>query len=220
MKGGEALLRVPHALLWRPVSLSRICHECGSLWVERVVACHHVDVGSLQGLVLVFDHDLPDGSLLGEVELVDSLLEQLRVDLAEADHELGACRLQSWLLLGVSVHRVCDVPEALYVEVLLVAEHDRELLEQHLQNAEQPHKDFHLLSQFLLVLLLAHARGRWHLHGGADSLDVLQHFLCHDEGPDVAVLGEVDDDLVAGDSDAHIDAARIGDDQTDELTNH
>ena len=103
--------------------------------------------------------------------------------------------------------------QALHVEVGLVAKHDGELLEQHVQDVVVAHKDLLLLAKLGECVLGCHGSWRGRDQGTVRTLNVLEHLFRDDVGADVRVLGEKDDDFVTGDSDSHICAACICDGQ-------
>lgn len=92
----------------------------------------HLQVFVLLAEVFVLDHEFANGGLFSEVELVNARVEKLVIDIVQADDYLGAYRLDSLFFIYFwHIQSFSDVAQALHVEVGLVAEHDGELLEQH-----------------------------------------------------------------------------------------
>ena len=139
----------------------------------------------------------------------------------QADDYLCADRLDSWLFVNLwLIQSLSDVAEALYIEVGLVAEDNRKLLEQHVHYIVVTHKNLFLLGLFRECILRRHRSWRLGYEGPICSLNVLEDFFGYDVRADIRVLSEEDDDLIAGDSYSHICTAGIRYSQRDELTHH
>ena len=87
---------------------------------------------------LVLDDDFPQGRLAGHLERTDGLVEHLAVSRVQPVDDLGNLNLQRVLWVADSVQLVSQALEAALVEVLLVAKDELELLQQQLQDAEEP----------------------------------------------------------------------------------
>ena len=91
-----------------------------------------------------------------------------------------------------------------YVKVLLIAKHDGELLQKHLQDIEESNKDLHLLLNFFLELLLTHTRRRWALHSTTYPFSVFQNLLRYNQWTNIGVFSEVNYDFIARNPDTHV----------------
>ena len=70
----------------------------------------------------MLDHNFANGCLLGEVELIDSLLKQLIVNAVQTDDDLSANRLDGRLFIRRAVvHSLRDMLQTLHKELGLVA---------------------------------------------------------------------------------------------------
>jgi len=60
--------------------------------------------------IFMLDHDFADRSLFGEIEFIDSLFKQLRVDVVQTDNYLGADGFDCWLLVWLQhIHCLSDM---------------------------------------------------------------------------------------------------------------
>ena len=127
----------------------------------RLVTVQDLQVLVALGQVFVLDHDFTNRSLLREVQLVHTLLQQLHVNVEQVDYYLRADGLDGRLvLLGDHDHRIRNVLQALDIKLRLVAEHDRELSEEHLEDIEVTNENLLPLSLVILKILRGHTRGR------------------------------------------------------------
>ena len=80
-----------------------ICHKVRpmgrSLVRQNISWCHNLKVFVFSCHILMLNHHFTNRSLLCKVQLVDTLLEKLIVDVVEADDDLSADRLYCWLLV-------------------------------------------------------------------------------------------------------------------------
>ena len=65
----------------------------GALMRHNLVSCHNLQALVLGSQIFMLNHDLSNRCLLGEVKLIHSLLEQLRIDSEKSDDDLRADRL-------------------------------------------------------------------------------------------------------------------------------
>ena len=122
----------------------------------------------------MLNHEFANRGLLGEIKLVDTRVEQIVVNVVQADDDLCADRLDSLLFVNLwLIQSLSDVAEALYIEVGLVAEDDRELLEQHVHYIVVTHKNLFLLGLFSECILARHRSGWLGYEGPIRSLNVL-----------------------------------------------
>ena len=91
------MLSVSHALLWR-VSIVLVCYKVRAIRID-------LKISVLLRLVFMLDHYFSDGSFLCEIELIDSALEQVFIDIVERNNDLRADGFQGWLFIRwSSVH--------------------------------------------------------------------------------------------------------------------
>jgi len=80
-------------------------------------------------LVLELNHGFPDLSLFGKIKLGNCLLEQLSVNLLQVNHERDADVLDCLVLLSQHCEGFGYQVYAFVIELSLVAENDREVLQ-------------------------------------------------------------------------------------------
>ena len=109
----------------------------------------------------MLNHYFPNRCLLCKVQFVDALLEQLLIDVVKGDNDQSADGFKSWLVFRlIHIHRLSDVLQALHVKFWLIAEHDRELLEQHAEDVVVAREDLSLLRLVFEGILGGHAGWR------------------------------------------------------------
>lgn len=111
--------------------------------------------------VLVLDHNLLEWCLSRQITLADPCVELFRVHLVKTDND-SRTGISELLIIGPLIHRVSKLLKSLLVERWLVAQHDRKLLQKHLQNAVQSDQ----LVLFVVSLRLV------------ASFDQLKYFFC------------------------------------------
>lgn len=88
-------------------------------------------------------------AFLCKIKVLNSLVQQLWVNLVQADHKLVARRPESWLI-SAFLHRFRQQIQTLSVKIRLVTQDYTELLDQQLQRIVEP--DQYLLSVLFFVV--------------------------------------------------------------------